>query len=49
MYTFFRLTCGIEAKQLPDTTLLFEKAAFEIKSSQNFFGNFIITNIYCRE
>ena len=48
MYLFFRLTCNIEAKQLPDISLLFKKAGYELINRQSFFSDFIFSEVYDR-
>jgi ubiquinone/menaquinone biosynthesis C-methylase UbiE len=46
MYLFFRLSCNIEANELPDTNLLFSKNGYKIISSKTFFQDFICSIIY---
>jgi ubiquinone/menaquinone biosynthesis C-methylase UbiE len=46
MYTFFRLTCNIEAKQLPDVASLFSEAGYKIIAQRNFYHNFIYSIVY---
>jgi len=46
MILFFRLICGIESKQLPDTKKIFKQYSYTITSQKTFFGEFIISTIY---
>jgi ubiquinone/menaquinone biosynthesis C-methylase UbiE len=46
MYTFFRLTCKVEATTLPDTASLFSGHGYKKISSRGFFKNFISAIIY---
>ena len=49
MYLFFRLTCNIEAKQLPDISLLFKKTGYKLQHQQSFFSDFIFSEVYDRQ
>jgi len=46
MLLFFRLICGIESKQLPDTKKIFERHVYTIIAQKSFFGEFIISTVY---
>ena len=46
MFIFFKLTCGIEASQLPGITEAFETNGYKLIEQKNFFGEFIGTRIY---
>jgi ubiquinone/menaquinone biosynthesis C-methylase UbiE len=48
MYSFFRFTSNIEARQLPDTALLFKLSSYTIQTQQAFFRNFIVAIVYKR-
>ena len=46
MYTFFKLTCNIEAICLPDIPLLFAENNFEPVCRQTFFNSFVTAAVY---
>ena len=46
MLLFFRLICGIESKQLPDTEKIFERHGYNVTDQKTFFGDFILSTIY---
>lgn len=46
MYAFFRLTCNIEARQLPDVKSSFKKHIYQTIARAGFKGNFITAIIY---
>lgn len=46
MYAFFRLTTGIEAKQLPDYEGSLAKAGIKKSKEEVFFGSFIKSAVY---
>ena len=46
MYWFFRITCSIESRQLPEWNRLVEKAGVKEVSSKVFYGGFIKTALY---
>jgi len=45
MYIFFRLTCGIEASELPPWDRLFQEHGMAVRKSKFFYGKFIKTSI----
>jgi ubiquinone/menaquinone biosynthesis C-methylase UbiE len=46
MYSFFRIVCNIEAKQLPDVASSFNTYNYQFIESQTFFHQFIIASVY---
>ena len=46
MYQFFKVVCKIEAGNLPDLTLLFNKFNLDLIEEKSFYGNFITGRIY---
>ena len=46
MYWFFRITCSIESRQLPEWNRLVEKAGVKEVSSKAFYSGFIKTALY---
>ena len=46
MYFFFRVVCGIEAKQLPGTNTLFNQYNYKQISAKTFFSNFICALVF---
>ncbi len=46
MYLFFRLCCGIEAKQLPDMDRYFLEHGYRLALEKNYMGNFITSRVY---
>jgi len=46
MIVFFRLICGIEAKQLPDIEKQFELHHYQAIDQKSFFGGFILSTAY---
>lgn len=46
MYLFFRVTCNIEAKQLPDWPLKLHESGFQLIKSKSFFYRFIESRLY---
>lgn len=49
MYTFFRLTCNIEAQHLPDVTSAFAKFHYDLLSSQTYWQHFIVSSVYLKQ
>jgi len=48
MYTFFRLACNIEAKQLPDVVGQFAKNGYQSTDRRTFKKEFIISAVYTK-
>lgn len=48
MLAFFRIICGIEAKKLPDIQAAFEKYGYRTTNEKSFFGDFILSSVYCK-
>jgi ubiquinone/menaquinone biosynthesis C-methylase UbiE len=46
MLLFFRVTCRIEAKKLPDIDGVFERHQYKILQQKSFFGEFIVARVY---
>jgi ubiquinone/menaquinone biosynthesis C-methylase UbiE len=46
MFAFFRLTCHIEARQLPQIKRQFSNAGYRQTAHQTFFGDFITSEVY---
>ena len=46
MFIFFKITCGIEASELPAIDKCFEEGNFKLVEQQSFFGEFIGAKIY---
>lgn len=46
MYFFFRTTCGIKAKRLPDADGAFARYGYEIAERQDFMSGFIAAIVY---
>lgn len=46
MYVFFRLTCGIEAKKMPDMDRIFNKYGYRLALEKKFKGGFITSRVY---
>jgi ubiquinone/menaquinone biosynthesis C-methylase UbiE len=46
MYLFFRIACGIEASNLPDTASLFQKCRYAAVAKETFYKGFIYSVIY---
>ncbi|HMG89278.1 MAG TPA: methyltransferase domain-containing protein [Chryseolinea sp.] len=49
MYRFFRWTCAIEARNLPDWQRQLERAGFTQRSTTSFYGGFIKTSVHVFE
>jgi ubiquinone/menaquinone biosynthesis C-methylase UbiE len=47
MFLFFKIVCNIEASQLPDVEKHFNQHGYKIIAQQTFFGDFIISKIWC--
>jgi len=48
MLLFFRTVCDIEAKKLPDIQAAFEKYGYRTTDQKSFFGDFILSSVYCK-
>ena len=48
MYFFFRTSCGIEARQLPDAAALFAAFGYRAKEQKMFMNNFVTSAVYKR-
>lgn len=46
MFTFFRLICGIEGKQLPAIEKRFAHFNYQPVAQRNFFGDFVAAKVY---
>jgi ubiquinone/menaquinone biosynthesis C-methylase UbiE len=47
MILFFRVVCNIEASHLPDIEMHFEQHDYKTIAEQTFFGDFIISKVWC--
>jgi ubiquinone/menaquinone biosynthesis C-methylase UbiE len=48
MLLFFRIVCGIEATKLPDISGSFLKYGYHTTEQKSFFGDFILSGVYCK-
>ena len=46
MFLFFKVICGIEASKLPAITACFDEAGYKVTDRKNFFGDFIVSEVY---
>ena len=46
MYLFFRISCGIEASELPETEACFSTHRYKIKSQETFVNGFVVSTVY---
>lgn len=49
MYWFFRLTCNIESRTLPDISLLFANENYSIASNKRFYKDFITATVFTKD
>lgn len=49
MYSFFKLTCNIEADRLPDTNTLFDRYHYKKKLLKTFYHDFICSSVFRKE
>ncbi len=46
MYLFFRMSCGIEAKELPKTEECFAECGYKVKKHETFVKGFVVSTVY---
>ena len=46
MYLFFRLSCGIEASELPDVRAWFSEGKYKIIGERKFYKGFAVARVY---
>ena len=49
MYFFFKVCCGIEASQLPDTDSCFTEFEYEVMTQKAFMSGFVMSTIYTKK